>query len=165
MSSKVTSIKIAGLGGMGVLTSTQILAEVFFQRGLDVKKAEVHGMSQRGGSVSTDIRFGPRVWSPMATAGEADFLVALDETQIEPNRHMLKSGGVLLHAGLAAQMALPSPKALNVGMLGLLSAFLAIPPAVWMDAVRAALPPKLHALNEQAFAAGRAVGETMRQTL
>ena len=62
MSDKITSIKIAGLGGMGVLTSTQILAEVFFRQGLDVKKAEVHGMSQRGGSICSDVRFGKKVF-------------------------------------------------------------------------------------------------------
>ncbi|MDR1009584.1 MAG: 2-oxoacid:acceptor oxidoreductase family protein, partial [Opitutaceae bacterium] len=69
---KVTNVKIAGLGGMGVLTATRILAEVFFRRGLDVKKAEVHGMSQRGGSVCSDVRAGRKVLSPMIPEGETD---------------------------------------------------------------------------------------------
>jgi len=52
-------------------------------RGLDVKKSEIHGMSQRGGSVSSDVRFGDSVFSPMVPAGEADFLVVLAASQIE----------------------------------------------------------------------------------
>lgn len=159
----VTNVVIAGLGGQGVVTASDIVADAAFRAGFDVKKAEVHGMSQRGGSVSTDIRFGPTVWSPMVSAAEADYLVVLDETQVEPNQHMLKAGGVLLDTRHAAQMALPSPKTLNVGMMGLLSAFLPISAAIWMDAVKAALPPKLHAMNEQAFLAGRETGAKLKQ--
>ena len=62
---EITNIRIAGLGGMGVLKATLILGEVLFEEGFDVKKAEVHGMAQRGGSVSSDVRFGKRVKSPM----------------------------------------------------------------------------------------------------
>ena len=82
MSEKVTSIKIAGLGGMGVLTSTQILAEVLFRQGFDVKKAEVHGMSQRGGSLCSDVRFGSQVFSPMIPAGQIDYLVIFQSDQL-----------------------------------------------------------------------------------
>ena len=70
---------IAGLGGQGVLKASDILAEAAFAAGFDVKKADVHGMSQRGGSVRSDLRFGPRVFSPMVPAGEADVLVVLAE--------------------------------------------------------------------------------------
>ena len=65
MNNNVQNIKIAGLGGMGVLSASWVLAEAVFRSGFDVKKAEVHGMSQRGGSVASDIRFGPKVLSPM----------------------------------------------------------------------------------------------------
>ena len=58
MSSKPTNVVIAGLGGQGVLKASDILADVAFSAGLDVKKSELHGMSQRGGSVSSDVRFG-----------------------------------------------------------------------------------------------------------
>ena len=71
------NIKIAGLGGMGVLSASHVLAETLFLAGYDVKKAEVHGMSQRGGSVASDIRFGTRILSPMIPVGEVDFLLAL----------------------------------------------------------------------------------------
>ena len=90
MPGEVTSIVIAGLGGQGVLKASDIVAEAAFRAGFDVKKAEVHGMSQRGGSVTSDVRFGGQVLSPMAPAGEADFLVVLAPDQVEPNRNRLR---------------------------------------------------------------------------
>ena len=60
---KITNVVIAGLGGQGVLKASDIVADVAFGAGLDVKKSEVHGMSQRGGSVSSDVRFGEHVFS------------------------------------------------------------------------------------------------------
>ncbi len=90
MSDRVVNIVVAGLGGQGVLKASDILTEAAFAAGWDVKKADVHGMSQRGGSVRSDVRFGPRVFSPMVTAGEADFLVVLAEDQVEPHRDVLR---------------------------------------------------------------------------
>ncbi|NCA71299.1 MAG: pyruvate ferredoxin oxidoreductase, partial [Sphingobacteriia bacterium] len=90
----VKNIVIAGLGGQGVLTASDMLAEAAFRAGFDVKKSELHGMSQRGGSVSSDVRYGQRVWSPMVAMGEADVLLVLEETQIEINLPMLRAGGV-----------------------------------------------------------------------
>ena len=64
MSDRVINIVVAGLGGQGVLKASDILTEAAFAAGWDVKKADVHGMSQRGGSVRSDVRFGPRVYQP-----------------------------------------------------------------------------------------------------
>jgi indolepyruvate ferredoxin oxidoreductase beta subunit len=153
--SRVTNVVIAGLGGQGVLTASDVLAEAAFRAGLDVKKAEVHGMSQRGGSVSCDVRFGEHVLSPMTPEGEADALVVLEETQVEPNRHCLRKGGILLTPAMIDAAALPSAKALNVAMLGLLSAALPIPDGAWMEGLRASFPSKLHEGNEKAFRIGR----------
>ncbi len=94
--SKVTNIVVAGLGGQGVLKGTDILADVALRAGYDVKKSEIKGMSQRGGSVTGDVRFGKQVFSPMVPAGEADFLLVLEPTQVEPQRYMLRPGGVLI---------------------------------------------------------------------
>ena len=77
MNKDVTNVVVAGLGGQGVLTASDILAEAAFAAGYDVKKSELHGMSQRGGSVTSDVRFGEAVLSPMVSAGEADFLLHL----------------------------------------------------------------------------------------
>jgi indolepyruvate ferredoxin oxidoreductase, beta subunit len=156
---KVTSIVIAGLGGQGVIKASDILAGVAFRAGHDVKKAEVHGMSQRGGSVTSDVRFGKRVLSPMVPAGEADFLVALEDSQVEPSRHFLRKSGKLLQSGMLDLAALPTAKALNVAMLGMLSVFLDIPQTTWLEAIRSSFPERLHAANEQAFQAGRTAAE------
>ena len=72
MNNEITNVVFAGLGGQGVLKASDILAQAAFARGLDVKKSEIHGMSQRGGSVTSDVRFGREVLSPMVSDGDAD---------------------------------------------------------------------------------------------
>jgi indolepyruvate ferredoxin oxidoreductase beta subunit len=153
---KVTNVVLAGLGGQGVIKASDILADAAVRAGLDVKKAEVHGMSQRGGSVTSDVRFGERVLSPMVPRGEADFLLVLAPSEVEVVRPLLAPGGVLLGPDLVPEAKLPNRKSLNVALLGALSQHLAFPPAVLLAAVKAALPERLHALNEQAFELGRA---------
>src|SRR5271166_5574816 len=96
MSQEVTNIVLAGLGGQGVLRGTDILADVALKAGYDVKKSEIKGMSQRGGSVTGDVRFGDQVFSPMVPTREADFLLVLEPTQVDPHRHMLRPTGVLI---------------------------------------------------------------------
>ena len=161
MRDKVTNVVFAGLGGQGVLKASDILADAAFRCQLDVKKSEIHGMSQRGGSVASDVRFGKEVFSPMVPPGEADFLVILEETQTEVARPILKPEGVLLTPDLVPKEALSNPKTLNVALAGALSVFLEIPEQVWLDAVRANLPEKHHAVNLAAFEAGRAAGRNM----
>ena len=159
MRDDITNVVIAGLGGQGVVTASDILAEAAFRAGCDVKKAEVHGMSQRGGSVTTDVRFGRRVLSPMVPAGEGDYLVVMEETQADASRARLRPEGRVLLCTEIDPQALPTAKALNVAMMGMLSAYLEIPEPVWLDALRAGLPEKLHAVNVQAFQIGRSVGK------
>src|ERR1700690_4350955 len=96
MKTKVTNVIVAGLGGQGVLTASGIVADTAFRAGLDIKQSELHGMSQRGGSVSSDVRFGQEVFSPMVPAGEADILVVVAPDQVEVNRHQLRAGGKLI---------------------------------------------------------------------
>jgi indolepyruvate ferredoxin oxidoreductase, beta subunit len=151
----VTNIVIAGLGGQGVLKASDILADAAFRAGYDVKKAEVHGMSQRGGSVTSDVRFGDAVLSPMVPTGEADILVVLEPTQVDPNRHVLRESGILLSAAALDLKALPTEKAVNIAMLGMLSRHIAIPETTLLQAVKATLPEKLHDANLKAFAMGR----------
>ena len=158
MSGTVTNVTIAGLGGQGVLKASDILSEAAFACGWDVKKAEIHGMSQRGGSVNSDVRFGAdgaTVASPMIPAGQADYLVVLSADQIDVNRPCLREGGVLITPESIDTSALPHPRSLNVALLGVLSTHLPIDIEPWMTAVRANLPEKVHELNEQAFEMGR----------
>jgi len=72
--SAVTNVLMVGVGGQGIILASSILAQVAAESGSDVKKSEVHGMAQRGGAVSSHIRFGEKVYSPLIPAGEADIL-------------------------------------------------------------------------------------------
>jgi len=73
-----TSILFAGVGGQGIVLASSLLAQVSLSAGHDVKQSEVHGMAQRGGSVTSHVRFGARVYSPTIPQGEADFLVGFE---------------------------------------------------------------------------------------
>ena len=97
------NVVFAGIGGQGVILASDLLTAAAFRSGFDVKKSELHGMSQRGGSVSSDVRFGTKVWSPMIPEGQADFLVSLAEDQVEVCRHLLKPGGIVLWNQLLAE--------------------------------------------------------------
>ena len=157
MSESVTNVVLAGLGGQGVIKASDILADAALRAGLDVKKAEVHGMSQRGGSVTTDVRFGGRVLSPMVPRGEADYLLVLAPSEVEVARPLLRPGGVLLPPDLVPAEELPNSRSLNVALIGALSHHLdrAIPEAAFQAALRAILPEKILPVNERAFALGR----------
>jgi indolepyruvate ferredoxin oxidoreductase beta subunit len=156
----VINIVFAGLGGQGVLKASDIAAEAAFRAGFDVKKSELHGMSQRGGSVSSDVRYGRHVLSPMVPPGEADYLVVIAPGQVEVNRWQLRPGGVLITPDMVDERSLPNKKALNVALLGLLSTFLDIPEESWIAAIRANLPEHLHQANAVAFAMGRQAAPT-----
>jgi indolepyruvate ferredoxin oxidoreductase beta subunit len=158
--SRVTNIVFAGLGGQGVLKASDIAAAAAFRAGFDVKKSELHGMSQRGGSVTSDVRYGKRVLSPMVPPGEAEFLVVIAPDQVEVNRWQLRGNGILIEAKMIDQRALPNKKALNVALLGILSAFLEIPEECWIEAIRENLPENLHQANFVAFSIGRQAART-----
>ena len=149
------NVVIAGLGGQGVRTCSDILANAVFRAGFDVKKSEIHGMSQRGGSVSSDVRFGAKVHSPMVPRGQADFLVVLAPSQLEVARPMLKPAGVLVEPSLVDERRLTNRKSLNVALLGALARHLDLADNHWHAAIAAVLPEKLHAANLQAFAIGK----------
>jgi indolepyruvate ferredoxin oxidoreductase beta subunit len=153
--SKPTNVVIAGLGGQGVLKASDILADVAFSAGLDVKKSELHGMSQRGGSVSSDVRFGERVFSPMAPQGEADYLVVLSADQIPVNLAALGAGGVLIEPSQIDEAKLSNKKSVNVALLGVLSRHLPFSVEAWSAALKRNLPEKLHEANLESFSIGR----------
>jgi indolepyruvate ferredoxin oxidoreductase beta subunit len=152
---KTINVIFAGLGGQGVIKASDILADAAFRCGLDVKKAEIHGMSQRGGSVTSDVRFGTEVHSPMVPDGAADFLVVLAADQVDNNRSVLSPGGVLIPPDLIAESELPSKRSLNVALLGALSHFLDLPESHWHAAMADNLPPASAEANAKAFSLGR----------
>ncbi|MGE4528560.1 MAG: indolepyruvate oxidoreductase subunit beta [Rhodospirillaceae bacterium] len=92
----ITNILVAGTGGQGVMTAAEILALAALSHGFDVKKTEVAGMSQRGGVVTSHLRFGERVLSPVIPAGEADVLLAFEAAEALRCCHELRPSGVIL---------------------------------------------------------------------
>jgi indolepyruvate ferredoxin oxidoreductase beta subunit len=91
----------------------------------------------------------------MIPPGEADFLLVLAPSEVEVTRPSLRSQGILIPPDFIDEKALPNRKSLNVALLGALSHHLDLPEGLWLEAVKAALPPHLHALNEKAFQIGR----------
>lgn len=90
------NIIIVGVGGQGTLLASKILGDLFIKKGYDVKVSEVHGMSQRGGSVITYVRFGDKVYSPVVDEGEADFIVSFEILETARWLSYLKDGGQIV---------------------------------------------------------------------
>ncbi len=87
---------LTGVGGQGTILASNVLAELGLLIGLDVKKAEIHGMSQRGGTVTSYIRWAETVYSPIISKGEADFIVAFEKLEALRAIDQLKPGGTIL---------------------------------------------------------------------
>ena len=92
----VTSIMIVGVGGQGSLLASKLLGRLLIDEGHDVKVSEVHGMSQRGGSVVTYVRFGEKVYSPVITKGEADYIVSFEKSEAARWVGCLKTSGKII---------------------------------------------------------------------
>ena len=185
------NILLSGVGGQGVLLASRILSEAAMIEGLDIKQSEVHGMSQRGGSVVSHVRIGQAVHAPIVPDGQCDILVGFEPLEGLRHAHNVKSGGTILHAvdrinpstvsagfaeypaDLEAQLAafdaattaVPAGalaeqagnrRSANVVMVGALSPLLPFGPAVWEQALVAAIPAKLLELNRKAFDLGAA---------
>ena len=93
MENKVTNIMIVGVGGQGALLASKTLGQVLLDAGYDVKVSEVHGMSQRGGSVVTYVRYGKKVYSPIIDKGQADYVVSFELLEAARYTEYLKEGG------------------------------------------------------------------------
>ena len=93
MENKVTNIMIVGVGGQGALLASKTLGQVLLDAGYDVKVSEVHGMSQRGGSVVTYVRYGKKVYSPIIDKGQADYIVSFELLEAARYTEYLKEGG------------------------------------------------------------------------
>ena len=94
--SKVTSVMIVGVGGQGTLLASRLLGGAMMEQGYDVKVSEVHGMSQRGGSVVTYVRYGDRVDSPVIDLGGADVILAFEKMEAARYLPYLKKGGKVI---------------------------------------------------------------------
>jgi len=94
--SDVKNILLVGVGGQGAILASKILSEGLVEAGYDVKMSEIHGMSQRGGDVSTQIRFGKKVYSPIIGEGSADIIVAFEKMETLRWIGYLKKGGKIV---------------------------------------------------------------------
>jgi indolepyruvate ferredoxin oxidoreductase beta subunit len=96
MSNATKSILLAGVGGQGILRASDILCLAFMATGLDVKKSEVHGMAQRGGCVTSHVRYGAKVYSPIAKKGDVDILLSFEKLETLRYLDYLKADGVVI---------------------------------------------------------------------
>lgn len=93
MNSQITNVLLVGVGGQGILLASEILSETAMLAGFEVKKSEIHGMSQRGGSVVSHVRFGKEVFSPIVPEGQGDILFGFELMETCRSLSLLKPGG------------------------------------------------------------------------
>ena len=178
------NIMIVGVGGQGTLLASKMLGYVLLQQGYDVKVSEVHGMSQRGGSVVTYVRYGKKVYSPVIDKGEADVIISFEKLEAARWLEFLKKDGTIITNTqevepmpvITGSAAYPenliekmqaagakvdakeagSAKAVNIALMGRLSTYFPeISDEQWQDAIEKIVPPKFLDLNRKAFEAGR----------
>ncbi len=149
------SVFFCGVGGQGVLTAAEVCGWAAILDGFHVKKSEVHGMAQRGGSVESHLRFGEKVFSPLIPEGQADILVPFNKEEEQRHINMLRSGGVDLINELDRAMAIPDKKFVNTFMLGALSSRLDIKEESWHEAIKIVYKGRKLEENIKYFDAGR----------
>ena len=188
------NILFSGVGGQGILLASEITAYSLLAAGYDAKKSEVHGMAQRGGSVTAQLRYGKKVYSPLIEPGCADIQVAFEMMEAVRYLPFLHKGSKvivntqkILPPSVATGKASYPDKVLdaltereivvvtvdafdlarevgevrtaNMVMVGALSAFLPIDPAVCEEVIRTRVPERFREVNLKAFAAGRKVSQ------
>jgi indolepyruvate ferredoxin oxidoreductase beta subunit len=109
VSGAITNILLVGVGGQGILLASEILSETFMLAGFDVKKSEIHGMSQRGGSVVSHVRYGREVFSPIVPEGEGDILFGFEMLETCRYLPLLKKGASVI----ANDLCIPPPAVLS----------------------------------------------------
>lgn len=156
MTTKTTSILFCGIGGQGILKAADVTGWAALFSGYHTKTAEVHGMSQRGGSVESYVRFGTKVFSPLIPKQAVDFLVPLNEEEQKRFTDMLGPQSIdLLPYLIEGRKKITNVYFLNTYMLGVLSAHLSIPEAHWLKALEKNIPAKALADNLTMFQMGR----------
>jgi indolepyruvate ferredoxin oxidoreductase beta subunit len=156
---KTTNILLCGVGGQGVILASTIISHAGLKEGFDVKKSEVHGMSQRGGAVVSHIRIGEKVYSPLIPTGEADYLISLNPMETRRNKHFIKDNGKILECSEELISSLESIRSQNICLVGILSKYLDINDKTWKSVINEKIKPKLVELNLKAYELGRQSGE------
>src|SRR6185369_17569550 len=96
MNEQIKNILLVGVGGQGILLASEVLSEAAMLAGFDVKKSEIHGMSQRGGSVVSHVRYGTEVFSPIVPEGEGDILFGFELMETVRSLPLVKPGGAVV---------------------------------------------------------------------
>ena len=178
------NVRIVGVGGQGTLLASRVLGAIADILGKDCKLSEVHGMSQRGGSVVTHVRMGDNVCAPLISEGEADYILAFEKLEALRWAHYLKNEGAVLVMpmpvitgaadypteiytkikelgkqpvvinGLQIACDAGNSKAVNVVMIGALCSLIGIEYEIALEAVRRCVPQKLLEVNERALNMG-----------
>ena len=166
-----TNIMIVGVGGQGTLLASRILGNTVINEGFDVKVSEVHGMSQRGGSVVTYVKYGEEVFSPVIDKGQADIILAFEKLEAFRAMPYLKKGGKMIVNvqeieklkenidvkdvdALSLAIQAGNPKAVNVVLIGVMAKSTDIPYEKWMEALKSTVPEKFLEVNVKAFDLG-----------
>jgi indolepyruvate ferredoxin oxidoreductase beta subunit len=158
MKNNVCNIVFGGIGGQGILKASEICALAVLYDGYHVKKSEVHGMAQRGGSVESHVRFGSKVYSPLVSHGKADFLVCFHAEEHFRLKPFLKQGGKDLTVYLdKAREAVTNPRHLNTFLVGVLSEHLRIKEKSWTMALSRVFSKKIVEQNRKVFFDGRSI--------
>ena len=152
------NVTFGGIGGQGIIKASELVGWAAMYDGYHVKKSEVHGMSQRGGSVESHVRFGKKIYSPLIGPGQADFLLCFHADEHPRLVHFLKPGGADMVAYLKQVEAMvDNPRHVNTALMGVLSVFLPISEASWQKAMETVFPPKILEENIQVFHRAKAL--------
>ena len=168
----IKNILLVGVGGQGTILASKILSTALVSAGYDVKMSEVHGMAQRGGSVTTQIRYGEKVYSPIIGRGEADVMVCFEKMEaLIPSAPILVgkepypegiiedlSAKTEVSVFKAADIAreLGNPKTMNIVLLGALVKAMGIEDMDWDNFISMNVKKGFEELNIKAFRAGMA---------
>ena len=141
------SVLLVGVGGQGTILASKVLTSGLIAAGYDVKMSEVHGMSQRGGTVTTQVRFGSKVWSPLIGEGEADVLVSFETMEaMRADTLAIDAVKVATDQGM--------PRGMNVVLLGALVAALGVDDVDWAAALKSCVKPQFYEANLKCLEAG-----------
>jgi indolepyruvate ferredoxin oxidoreductase, beta subunit len=152
----VTNIMFCGTGGQGVLAAAEICGWAAIYDGFHVKKSEVHGMAQRGGSVESHLRFGSHVFAPLIPDGQVDFLVSFLKDETARMKQFMSPKGIDLTEELEKGLSVVADRRfLNSYLLGVLSRHLAIKTDSWFKAIEHVFANKNPQGNKDAFLQGR----------
>jgi indolepyruvate ferredoxin oxidoreductase beta subunit len=152
------NVTFGGIGGQGIIKASELVGWAAMYEGFHVKKSEVHGMSQRGGSVESHVRFGKKIFSPLVAPGQADFLMCFHPDEHDRLKRFLKKDGKDLVSYLPTlKDMIENPRHLNTALVGVLAVYLPISDKSWNKALETVFPQKILSENKKVFQKAKAL--------